>query len=144
VACAGAALLLGLIFALPKESGEVSSAIGRFGEVEERCLDALNTAVQRVESGAMEDREFARILGEEILPVWEASLKEFEQLDRIPDELADQVNRIRRYGRARQEGWSLLVRAIRENNPELAAQAHEKQRQADRLVSEIQGEDAAD
>jgi len=77
------------------------------------------------------------MLDQKILPDWRESMQRLRELNRVPPELQRRIADLLSYMQLRQEGWELMVRAIRRGSPELLRLAYQKQHEADEAAKKF-------
>jgi rhomboid protease GluP len=133
----GALLLAGGTVGVSGLHADVPAAqaeLERFVEVESKAQAAYNDAIQRARQGNLSDEGLADLLEREVLPDWRRSLASMDGYTRVPPSFAERLQKMRKYMRLRQEGWELLVQAVRENDMQKAQAASQKQAEADAAV----------
>ncbi len=109
-----------------------------FSAAEERVLEAWQQAVDRNSAGSLSDAEFADLIEERVLPPWTQALERLNKSQ--PQDAArytQALENISKYASLRQEGWQLLVQALRENDSAKAVQAAARFTAADEHVSKL-------
>ena len=126
VACTGALL------ALPRPA-DIQGEVDRFRELEPQVLDTFNADIERTQSGALSEGDFAEDVEKRVLPPWREERARLEGL-RVSSKQAERMALIVRYMRAREDGWQLLVDGIRQNDEGLIKEAQAKQEEAQEVL----------
>jgi rhomboid protease GluP len=118
-------------------ANELFRAMFDFEEQEPVLLDRYNAAVTKARD-ARGEAALADVLERDILPAWKALRARIEQAPAAGGSVSPAYRTaLVNYLAARQEGWELLARAIREGDRELADRADAKQREAARLATDL-------
>jgi rhomboid protease GluP len=117
----------------------VQSELNRFESVERKALDTVNGAVAKSERQELTNAAFVDLLERDVLPPWKAQRERLAALKQLPAPLQSRIASFVQYMTLREEGWTLLVEAIREGSDDKVKQAMTKQKLADEAVKRLQG-----
>lgn len=109
----------------------------RFSHVEDKSLKRYQDAFNDVRANRLANAEFSRIIEEEILPPWKDCRQRLEKISELRPKLEEFRRKTIDYLRLREEGWGLLVVAIRENDGAMMNRADQKFRAADDLAGRM-------
>jgi len=139
LALAGAGLLVGGAALLRNDAAALQREIDRFVAVETTNVDRYNQALGRLHRGEITDAQMARLLRTEVLPSWIAAGRRLERLRRgkLPAVYAERAKTLVRYVKLREEGWTLLARALEEQDRDKAERATRLQKEAEGLLDTV-------
>lgn len=140
VATVGAALFAWFAFFPPAAPADYFAEFSRFSEVEKSAVEKYQATVERLQRREIGDAEFAGIVADDVLPPWREATERLANLKGLPPTQKDVVSRLVEYGRARGDGWQLMVDAVRQNNEAKAAQAMERLRAAEAIIKQFSEE----
>ena len=134
-------LVLGLAFLLVRAHvARLPDLVGELEQVaavEERVLKVYNDAVQKSHKQQLADADFLQLPERDVLRPWRSAQQRLAQLKRVPPRSKESLREFSHYMELREQAWELLVRAIRENNPQLAEQSRQKMQEADQLATKL-------
>lgn len=110
------------------------------GRTEERVIKTYNDALRQAERGTIDTNRFLQVLERDVLPPWRAQRQRLTQAQGLP---AQEQRLVQQFGRSfqmQEEGWELLGRAVRQNDPQLAEQAKRKSQEAEQLAQQVGAE----
>jgi rhomboid protease GluP len=137
VAATGCFLVLAGILTVPAGADDVHGEMGRFSEVEERLLTAYNSLVQKAEKGEVTEEALADEVQRNILPEWHAAGERIAGMKNVIPEQKQFVAKMTEYIKAREDAWTLLVEAVRDQDVKKGAQSREKWASAEGIVREL-------
>ena len=105
--------------------------------IEEKVINALNTAANRRERGEMTDHEFAEIVESNVLPPWREMRRQMDQVQDARRDRQEYEAKLREYAKAREEEWEALLVRLREPSDITVREHAQKKEIADRLVREL-------
>jgi membrane associated rhomboid family serine protease len=121
----------------PPEQGRFVLAMVEFPGVEKEVLATFNAALVRAKRGELTDAAFAAVVERDVLPPWRDLRRRLAEAPDVPAPFRQTRPALLDYLQAREDAWDLLVRAIQENNPALAAQARQRAQAAERLLDQL-------
>jgi rhomboid protease GluP len=130
------ALIAGTARALPK-AFNVQSEMASFEGVEKRLVERYDTAGKENRAGKLTDAGLADVLEKELVPEWHAERERMRGLDKVPGLRKQFVEPFRTYLAAREEHWTLLAKAVRTSDPEVAKQAAAKEAEANAALDQL-------
>jgi membrane associated rhomboid family serine protease len=125
---------------VPTPSRGLGEFTREFAEAEQELLDGYNSLVKRVQSGKAKEEELATVLEQSILPRWRAYRRRLREIGDLPPKQLKRRESLLEYMKAREEGWELLVRAIRTQDAALGARAAEKFKLAEQIIERMKTE----
>jgi rhomboid protease GluP len=144
VGITGGFLVLVGIATVPAGADDVPGELSRFAKVEERVLAIYNSLIQKVENRAITEAEFADAVQRQVLPDWHAAGKRIVGMKKVFPEQKWVVSKMTEYIKAREDAWTLLVEAIREQDAKKAEQSKEKSTLAEGIVRQLNAKTAND
>ena len=134
----GLGLIIGLSSLLPRAE-DVEARLQQFASLDATVLATFNRAITQLQQGKLTEAEMVRVLEQEVLSPWRAqreALQQLTTLSRLPMRHKRLLATLVAYMTARQEGWELLQEGLQQHDPRVLKRAHEKQRQADEIISQ--------
>jgi len=128
---------IGGVFASARGEVRAQMEVQDFATMEQKTLTMVNDAAAKVQRQEMNVTEFVDLLEREALSPWRQQRQRFEALSSVPREMQHEIDARVKYMQLREDGWNLLMEAVRENNHQKSQQAGEKQKQADELAKKI-------
>jgi membrane associated rhomboid family serine protease len=122
------------------ELAGVMAELGRLESVEKNALDTSQKAAAKFGRNELSAKDFAEILERDVLPPWRELHQRLQGLSHVPETYRKHLTAVVEYLRLRQEGWELLVQALREGNPVKAQQAEARQSLANAAAKRIVGD----
>jgi hypothetical protein len=109
--------MLGLALAIwqaPAPPADFRSGINALSDVEQLVEDTFDEAYERLGRGEISEREFARVLNEQVLRPWQAALADFNQLDSsdMTSEQQQAVVKLREYLQQQEQKWQTLAGVV--------------------------------
>jgi rhomboid protease GluP len=101
-----------------------------FWETERKVVNRYSSAIKQAREDKMSDRDFARILADEILPEWSKATEEVAQVHGLSGREAELFTKMKQYAVERQEAWQLMIEALHEGNRGKFDQSQAKEKQA--------------
>lgn len=134
-------VVIGALGASVRHAGtaQTQTELEHFAATEEKVLDAYKSAATKFDRGEMTDAALADLVERDVLAEWRDTRSRLAALKDLPAHQQGKVAEVIEYMRLRQEGWELLVQALREGNQEKMRQAQEKQRRAQEAVKRLTG-----
>jgi hypothetical protein len=112
----------------------------RFVTVEKEVLGTANAAAAKAQRQELTDAAFADVLERDVLREWKAEEERLSAFQDVPPDLQHDLLSVLEYMRLREQGWQMLVEALRERSQQKARLATETQNLADaaaqRLINE--------
>jgi len=115
-----------LEFTLRPRVDEVTAAVTRAATAEKAAQAVLNGALAKLRSRAIGAGQCADIVERQVLPPWKGVQSSLATLN-AGDDRAEVVAKIQTYMALRADGWRLMVRAFRTNDPAMMKKASETQ-----------------
>ncbi len=134
---AGGGVVLTLAFLTLPKTADLQGAIEKFSAMETRVLDEYSKIITKAKGGEADDEEVARLIEQDVLPPWKDGQSLFSKMDDLPKKQRAMVDALMAYADARREGWELMAKAARSDDPELAAKAQARQNEAEALIKKI-------
>jgi rhomboid protease GluP len=100
------------------------AAFENFRQVEKKCVDTYNGALNKSREGRLTNAEFADVIDQDILPDWRAARERLSKVHDLPVDLKD-------YVRLRQEALEQMAQGYRKNDQGLVNQAEETNKRAE-------------
>lgn len=137
--CGGLAVLLAASGVPPAPRGpwDYDRTVHEFAEAEKDLLDRLNNTGAQVQAGKATEEEWATLLERTVLPRWRDFQRRLGEIEDLPSKQRQRRDSLLDYMKAREEGWDLLVRAIRTQDDALAVRAAEKLKLAEQLIERL-------
>jgi rhomboid protease GluP len=100
-------------------------------------LKSFNEMVQKFEHKEISHLKLANWVEKDLLPPWTKVREHFESLTNVPSGRRDLLHQMRSDLILREEGWKLLVEALRTDNQEKVSEFQEKQKQAEQIENRL-------
>jgi rhomboid protease GluP len=136
----GLVLVLGGVAAVSARHADlvaVVSELDRFEAMETRVLGTWNAAVTKSQKEQLTDAALADVVERDVLPEWRAARERLSGFKHVPARLQENLAALLDYMRLRQEGWEMIVPALREGDGEKVKQAVERQTMADAAAKQL-------
>jgi rhomboid protease GluP len=138
LAVAGIAVVAGMAALVPRLP-DLQAELQAAQAMEHDAITTFNGALERNRANQLSDIQLARTIDEQVLTPWRVQEQRLRKLEHLPREPARRVGRLLRYMELREQGWSKLSQALRSNDAALAEEAQGLQRQAEKLLKEMDG-----
>jgi len=129
-------LFIGTAITLPRPI-DLQAEIKTFSDVEKRTLAAYNADLKQAQLEKSRDDQLADRIQKDVLPDWVAEHNKLAALKGLPERPRAVVTRLLTYMDARQQGWLLLIQALRKHDINAVRQANIKQHEAEQLARQI-------
>jgi membrane associated rhomboid family serine protease len=140
VAALGLALVVLAVAKLPKPPDLIGEERA-FLAADSHGVEAFNAAVSRWNKHEINDAQMADAIDRDVLPGWRAERTRIDQVlqRKLTAAHRTEFDRFARYLRARDEGWTLFIDGLRTTDPEKTKRAAEKQKDAEKVLKELNG-----
>jgi rhomboid protease GluP len=120
--------------AMPEGPVAHITAMEHAGHVEKKAIDAHNSWINKLKSGAASEEDTANGIARDVLPQWRTARERLAALKDVPPEFEKQVAHLLKYMKLRQEAWELLVEALREQDLSKAQESRKKAEAAEAMA----------
>jgi membrane associated rhomboid family serine protease len=133
-----AAILLVLVAGQIPHAFDIQAELKQFSDVEHRTVKKLNAANTDLRSGKIKGGDFAKRVNEDVLPEWTAEQDRMNSFRGLTEQQRQVVSLLIKYMGLRREGWSEYAQGARDNQAARFIDAALMQRDADKVLKEIE------
>ena len=108
-----------------------------FEVTERQTFDRHNEYVRLLELNQITETELAARLEQNVLPAWRDIHKRLRECHDVPPAYKAQHPDLLAYLQAREEAWTLMVRAIRDKDDDLTSKSQDEWNRADRIAKRL-------
>jgi rhomboid protease GluP len=108
-----------------------------FDDLVPSSLKSFNDMVHKFEHEQISSAKLASWVKDELLPPWTKVRKHFESLSNVPSGRRDLLHQMRSDLILREEGWQLLIEALRTDSQVKLGEFQEKQKQAQQIENRL-------
>ena len=133
-----AAILIVVVATQLPHTIDLQAEMKQFADLENRTLKTLTAADADRRSGKMKGNDFATLVDKEVLPAWIAEQDRMKSFKGLPQQQDQVVSLLVRYMDLRRQGWSEFAQGARDNQLVKLMDAEMKQREANKVLKEIE------